>query len=265
MRRLWIAAFAGLALLAGWPTFAQKNAVLQVFGENMVSQSATPRVEAFLGDLVYLVASLVDGTGKPLPKQRLQVASKTGNPILQSELITDDEGYARFTVLTQKAGLDRITVSSAGAQTQLEIRVATTTAFQDPRLVKMVGRMPDLKGVIPWERLLAARFVLAPDGASGRAEFMPELARLDGQTVRMAGFMIPLDPEEQQRRFMLSASPPNCYFHLPGGPATIVEVESPNGIDFRDEVLILAGRLRLLTQSDTGVFFKLEQARLAKP
>ncbi|HXG28732.1 MAG TPA: DUF3299 domain-containing protein [Nevskiales bacterium] len=248
-----------LTLVFAAPAAAEKP-VLQVFGENMDSASPVPRVQAFRGDLVYLVASLEDAAGQPLAQRALRVGSSIGNPILQAELKTDDEGYARFTVLAEKPGLDRITVRGERVQAVVEIQVAGTTAFRDPRLAKMLGGMPDLKDVIPWERFLVARFELAPDGASGRAEFPPELRRLDGQNIRLAGFMIPLDPEERQRRFMLSASPPNCYFHLPGGPATLVEVESQKGIPFRDEVLVLSGRLRLLTNSGTGVFFRLEQA-----
>ena len=53
--------------------------------------------------------------------------------------------------------------------------------------------------------------------------YSAEVKALDQKKQRLQGFMMPLDPGEQQRHFLLSSVPLTCSFCTPGGPESMVE------------------------------------------
>jgi hypothetical protein len=47
---------------------------------------------------------------------------------------------------------------------------------------------------------------------------------LNDKPQRVQGFMMPLDPGEKQKHFLLTSVPLTCSFCTPGGPESMVEV-----------------------------------------
>lgn len=74
---------------------------------------------------------------------------------------------------------------------------------------------------------------------------------------------MPLEPEQKQKHFLLTSSPPSCFFHLPGGPAGAVEVLAPKGIDATWDLLVLDGRLETIERSEMGVVYRLHDAKVS--
>ena len=96
-------------------------------------------------------------------------------------------------------------------------------------------------------------------------DFPKEIEVHAGQKVKLSGFMMPLEPEYKQRRFLLTSNPPDCYFHIPGGPAGAIEVFATNGIEPAWGPIVLEGRFEPQHESDTGVVYQLYDAELISP
>lgn len=66
--------------------------------------------------------------------------------------------------------------------------------------------------------------------------FDPELKSYDGKEITINGYIIPTDGYKSQKEFVFSAYPyKNCFFCGGAGPETVMEVVSPNGINFTSE------------------------------
>lgn len=118
----------------------------------------------------------------------------------------------------------------------------------------------DTQGGLRWEQLMAARLKFDADGRAS-AEFPDAIAAMDGEPVRLIGFMMPLEPEQLQKHFLLTSNPPNCFFHVPGGPAGAVEVFAETGIAASWEPVLLEGRFETVQNNEMGVVYRLHQAR----
>jgi hypothetical protein len=91
-------------------------------------------------------------------------------------------------------------------------------------------------------------------------EFSKEILALDNQTVRICGFMMPLDMTEKQRHFLLSAVPASCPFCMPAGPEAIVEVTSKQPVKFGFDPIIMSGKLSLLKNDQSGMLYRMSDA-----
>ena len=125
-----------------------------------------------------------------------------------------------------------------------------------------MGMDPAPAGTIPWQLLLQAKTVQKPDKKFGPV-FTKEIKELDKQTVKLYGFMMPLDQSRKQKRFLLSPYPPHCAFCLPGGPESLVEVVADKPVDFTYEPIVIAGTMAVL-ENDI-VYYRLTNAAQAKP
>jgi len=83
--------------------------------------------------------------------------------------------------------------------------------------------------------------------------------------VSLAGYMMPMTPAMRQTAFLHSASPPSCFFHPPGGPTTIVLVETsvlPTApAPMTMGPLVLRGRLALVRESQVWTLYRLTEAK----
>jgi uncharacterized protein len=102
--------------------------------------------------------------------------------------------------------------------------------------------------------------------SSGRfvPRFSESLAALDQKDVKVQGFMLPLDVGEKHALFILSAVPPTCAFCMPGGPEAVVEVRAKRPLAYTDNAVTVTGRLSVLKDDPTGVFYRLSDAVPAK-
>ncbi|MEL6822469.1 MAG: DUF3299 domain-containing protein [Calditrichota bacterium] len=92
-------------------------------------------------------------------------------------------------------------------------------------------------------------------------EFSQEVLDLDGKTIELKGFMMPLDNAETQNEFVLSGSPlGSCFFCIPGGPEAMVEVFSASGVKFSYDSVVISGTLELVDDDPMGMFYRMRDA-----
>ncbi len=94
-----------------------------------------------------------------------------------------------------------------------------------------------------------------------RPMFSEEVEALDGDTVRIRGFMYPLEQEALQRQFLFTALPPTCPYCLPAGAGYIIETHASEPVEFTWDSLLLEGTLELEKEHPHGLFFRLTDAR----
>lgn len=129
----------------------------------------------------------------------------------------------------------------------------------DPSQVKP---LPERSDVVPWKVFSQVELVKQKDRYVPK--FAPEVAALDKKEVKVQGFMMPLQMGDKQTHFVLTAMPQSCAFCLPGGPESMVEVKTKNPVKYTFEPLVLTGKLAVLKDDPTGVFYRLVDAVQSK-
>jgi uncharacterized protein len=116
-------------------------------------------------------------------------------------------------------------------------------------------------GVTSW-RVLA---LVQPIKSEGKIvpEYDKQVLAINGKTVKVQGFMLPLDMGDKQKRFLLSAAPPHCTFCLPGGAETMIEVRAKNGVRYGFDAVTLSGKLAVLKDDPAGLYYRLTDAEEA--
>lgn len=96
-------------------------------------------------------------------------------------------------------------------------------------------------------------------------QFGSDLEALNGTEITLKGYMMPLDQAKTQKNFILSANPvAGCYFCMPGGPETMVEVKAGKAIKFGYNPITVSGTLELLHEDPMGMFYRLTNARVVE-
>jgi uncharacterized protein len=116
--------------------------------------------------------------------------------------------------------------------------------------------------VVSWKLLAQVELVRLKDRYA--PQFSDGVAKLDQKRVKIQGFMMPLEMGDRQSHFILSAMPQTCSFCMPGGPEQLVEVKSKTPVRYTFEPVVLSGRLAVLKDDPTGVFYRLTDAQPAK-
>ena len=83
---------------------------------------------------------------------------------------------------------------------------------------------------------------------------------LNQKTQRIQGFMMPLEPGEKQRHFLLSSVPLTCAFCVPGGPESMVEVRTKTPVKYSMDVVVVEGRFQVLRDDEYGLYYRMTEA-----
>jgi hypothetical protein len=122
--------------------------------------------------------------------------------------------------------------------------------------------LQDRNDVLSWKVLSQVELVKQKDRYV--PQFSAAVAALDKKEVKVQGFMMPLQMGDKQSHFVLTAMPQTCAFCLPGGPESMVEVKSKTPVKYTFEPVVLTGKLAVLKDDPTGVFYRLTDAVPAK-
>jgi len=122
--------------------------------------------------------------------------------------------------------------------------------------------LPERKDVVSWKTLSQVELVKQKDRYV--PQFAKDVSALDQKEVKVQGFMMPLQVGDKQSHFVLTAMPQSCAFCLPGGPESMVEVKSKAPVKYTFEALVLTGKLAILKDDPTGVFYRLTDAVQSK-
>jgi hypothetical protein len=83
---------------------------------------------------------------------------------------------------------------------------------------------------------------------------------LNQKTQRVQGFMMPLDPGEKQKHFLLSSVPMSCSFCTPGGPESMVEVTTKTPVKYSLEPVVVEGKFAVLNDDPYGLYYRMVDA-----
>lgn len=97
-----------------------------------------------------------------------------------------------------------------------------------------------------------------------QVNYPAELKELDGKLVSVTGYMVPLQAKTEQTRFLLTSKLQDCEFCMEGGPTTYIDVLSAP-LRYSSQPFTVSGRLQLLQQDSSGMFFRLNDAKSSKP
>jgi uncharacterized protein len=92
----------------------------------------------------------------------------------------------------------------------------------------------------------------------------PQLS-LHQKTQKVQGFMMPLEPGQSQRHFLLTSVPLSCSFCLPGGPESMVEVRTKTPVKYSAmEPVVVEGKFQVLNDDPYGLYYRITDAVAVK-
>ncbi len=116
--------------------------------------------------------------------------------------------------------------------------------------------------VLPWSVLTAVKTKL--DKNRVLPVFPGNVQALNQKSQRVQGFMMPLDPGEKQKHFLLSSVPMTCPFCVPGGPESMVEVKTKTPVKYSMEAVVVEGQFAVLKDDPYGLFYRMTEAVAVK-
>ena len=122
--------------------------------------------------------------------------------------------------------------------------------------------LPERKDVVSWKTLSQVELVKQKDRYV--PQFAKDVSALDQKEVKVQGFMMPLEVGDKQSHFVLTAMPQSCAFCLPGGPESMVEVKSKTPVKYTFDAVVVSGKLTVLKDDPTGIFYRITDAVPAK-
>ena len=155
---------------------------------------------------------------------------------------------------------------SLGAQAQLSSPIAggvpagTGAGIHSPN--SPIAPLPQRGDVLPWSLLTDVKT------KSVKNRLLPAypatVQALNDKPQRIQGFMMPLEPGERQRHFLLSSVPMTCSFCVPGGPESMVEVKTRTPVKYSLEPVVVEGKFAVLADDPYGLYYRITDAVAVK-
>lgn len=150
-----------------------------------------------------------------------------------------------------------LAASAAGFACTAAAGPATALSLQEAPAHLRLGP-PDIEGALDWAQLARAGASMFRDGRVSR--FPADLHALDGKEVTLAGYMMPFTDGERHSEFMLGALQFHCAGCMMGELNRLVAVKAAEPVAHAHGPLVLRGRLRLLEDEASPLFYRLEDA-----
>jgi hypothetical protein len=122
--------------------------------------------------------------------------------------------------------------------------------------------LQDRADVLPWSVLTTTKTKVQKNKVL--PVFTASVQALDQKSQRIQGFMMPLDPGEKQKHFLLSSVPLTCAFCVPGGPESMVEVKTKTPVKYSMEAVVVEGQFAVLKDDPYGLFYRVTDAVAVK-
>ena len=112
--------------------------------------------------------------------------------------------------------------------------------------------------VLPWSLLTAVKTKVEKNRVL--PVFGANITALDKKSQRVQGFMMPLEPGEKQKHFLLSSVPLTCSFCTAGGPESMVEVKTKTPVKYSMDVVVVEGQFAVLNDDPYGLYYRMTDA-----
>lgn len=169
------------------------------------------------------------------------------------------ESLARGTLI----GLAVCLSLAAQAQAQPRSNAAAAAPFMgqgpgyhDPR--SPFKPLQEKEGVLSWS--LLASVSTKVEKKKLVATFPEAVQALHQQKVKVQGFMMPLEPGDRQKHFLLSSVPTSCNFCVPAGPEGLIEVRTTVPVRYTLEPVTVEGNFAVLSDDPYGLYYRITDA-----
>lgn len=121
-----------------------------------------------------------------------------------------------------------------------------------------IAPLPERGDVLPWSLLTEVKTKAVKNRLL--PVFPASVQALNDKSQRVQGFMMPLEPGERQKHFLLSSVPMSCSFCVPGGPESMVEVKTKTPVKYTLEPVVVEGRFAVLADDPYGLYYRITDA-----
>lgn len=115
-----------------------------------------------------------------------------------------------------------------------------------------------------WENLKKSPFSFDSQNGIYDIKYSDEIKALVGKEVEVSGFMMPLEPGDKFKHFLISSKTPTCFFCPPGDPNEVIEIWSKQPIKWSSDLITIRGEFSLVSNRELGLFFQIKSANLKK-
>ena len=122
--------------------------------------------------------------------------------------------------------------------------------------------LPERKDVVAWSVLTDVKTKAEKNRILPL--FNASQTALNQKSQRVQGFMMPLEPGEKQKHFLLTSVPLSCPFCTPGGPESMVEIKTKTPIKYTLEPVTVEGRFLVLNDDSYGLYYRMTDAVTVK-
>jgi hypothetical protein len=134
------------------------------------------------------------------------------------------------------------------------------TIGQPPDEAAAQSRLPQSRDEL-WRKFVNCKLGYNEDTGVYSITLTPEVKALNGKTITIRGFVLPMDGSDLTKHFLLSRNTPVCMYCPPGAPNEVVEVKASKAVPWTDKMVAVTGTLLLVNDQERAVFFKMENAR----
>lgn len=152
--------------------------------------------------------------------------------------------------------LSAFTVSAAG----LVLASGPAAALSlEPMPAHLRPGVAPAEGALDWDLLAEAGDTMLRDGEISR--FPAALRALDNADISLTGYMMPFRDGAQHAEFLLGGLQFHCASCMTQDLTRLVAVRAAAPVAYQDAPVLLSGRLRLLEDSQSPLFYRLDEAR----
>lgn len=179
-------------------------------------------------------------------------------------------GCAMVAIAQQPARQPSAPISGTGASKPASGQASTPSALGVPQGQgagvhspnSPFAPLPQRTDVVAWSVLTAVTT------KNEKNKILPVFAAqqmaLHQKTQKIQGFMMPLEPGERQRHFLLTSVPLSCGFCLPGGPESMIEVRTKTPVKYSLEPVVVEGKFAVLSDDPYGLYYRITDAIAVK-
>jgi uncharacterized protein len=153
------------------------------------------------------------------------------------------------------AALTVVALSSA-AQSGPPSGLGQGPGYHDPR--SPFKPIEEKDGIVSWKQLSMVTTKMVNNRVT--PSYPDPVRALNKKTVKVQGFMMPLEPGDRQKHFLLSSVPTSCAFCIPAGPEGLIEVRSKVAVKYSLEPVVVEGQMAVLDDDPYGIFYRVIDA-----